>query len=182
MKSLIFIISFLTSQNLFAQEDSSYLNLLNTTNEITLTDSLLINTYEIETEKLDTNAMKKWFFPLLSGGDNNRLKKREYFLIGKITTNNIFDLLLVAEEKNKKDSTSKQIIHLVSTKKDGTYISSMEVAISGLKNDLYHSTFSWLYNDKISLNTNYTLNDSVITDMNIYKINRTGRFLLAPKY
>lgn len=183
MKKLIVIISFLSCHAVNAQLDSAYTELLKTINEVPLTDSLLLNAVEVETTPLDTFTIKKWFTQALSVANNNRLQNREYYLTGKITTNNNFDLLVVVEQKKKADVTGTQVVYLVSTKKNGGYISSLEVAVAGIKNKSTYNTSSLLYKDnKIKLDTKFNLNDSLHADMSVYKINKNGRFLLAPSY
>jgi hypothetical protein len=117
MKKLIIILSFLSCQGVNAQQDSAYADFLKTINEVPLTDSLLLKAVEIQTEPLDTFIIKKWFTQALSIANNNRLKNREYYLTGKITTNNNFDLLVVVEQKKKADVTGTQVVYLVSIKK-----------------------------------------------------------------
>lgn len=173
----------ISSLSLHAQRDSAYMELLKTIEEVPLTDSLLLNAVEMKIEPLDTFTIKKWFTQALSVANNNRLKNREYYLTGKITTNNNFDLLVVVEQKRKADITGTQVVYLVSTKKNGGYISSLEVAVAGIKNKSTYNTSSLLYSDnKIKLDTKFKLNDTSYADVNVYKINKNGRFLLAPKY
>ncbi|MEO5947824.1 MAG: hypothetical protein ABIP79_13480 [Chitinophagaceae bacterium] len=183
MKKLILILSFSHCLLLNAQTDSSYQLLLKNISEVQLTDSLLLNAIELQSEPLDTFIIKKWFALALSTNNTNRLKNRNYYLTGKITHNNNFDLLVVVEEKMKADVTGMQIVYLVSTKKNGDYISSLEVAVAGIKNNSNYNTSSLLYKDnKLKLDTKFVANDSSYAEVNVYKITKTGRFLLAPKY
>lgn len=183
MKNLIIILLFPHCLFLNAQTDSSYQFLLKDISEVKLTDSLLLNAIELQSNPLDTFTIKKWFTHALSINNNNRLKNREYFLTGKITYNNSFNLLVVVEQKMKADVTGIQVVYLVSTKKDGTYISSLEVAVAGIKNNSNYNTSSLLYKDnKLKLDTKFVANDSSYADVNVYKITKTGRFLLAPNY
>ena len=183
MKKLILLISFLSFHQLHAQNDMTYQALLSSVKEVPLTDSLLLHAVEIQANPLDTFTIKKWFSHALSVNNTNRLKNRDYFLMGKITSNINFDLLVLAEQKRKTDATGIQVVYLVSTKKDGGYISSLEVAVSGLKRRSTYYTSSRLYKDnKIFLDTRFNLNDSLYADYSVYNINQNGRFLLAPKY
>lgn len=183
MKKLLLIVFILSSQSIMAQQDSAYKALLNMTREVPLTDSLLLNAIEINIEPLDTFTIKKWFTHALSISNNNRLKNRNYYLAGKITYNSNFDLLVIVEEKKKADVTGTQVVYLVSAKKNGNYISSLEVAVSGVKNKGTYYTTSKLYKDnKLQLDKKFNINDSSYADVNTYKINKSGRFLLAPSY
>lgn len=180
---MIIIFFIFSSHFLNAQEYSSYKELLNATAEVPLTDSLLLNAVEIKTNPLDTFTIKKWFSIALSTNNTNRLKNRDYYLTGKITQNSSFDLLVIVEEKKRTDMTGMQVVYLVSIKKDGSYISSLEVAVTGLKNNSNYNTSSKLYaNNQLKLNTKFNINDSSYADVTTYKINQSGRFLLAPKY
>lgn len=180
---MIIIISIISYQFVNAQADTTYKALLQNIEEVSITDSLLLKAVEMQTEPLDTFTIKRWFTQALSVANNNRLKNRDYFLTGKITSNNNFDLLVVVEQKKKADMTGTQVVYLVSTKKDGGYISSLEVAVAGIKNKSTYNTSSLLYKDnKIKQDTKFNLNDTLYADVNVYKINKNGRFLLAPKY
>ncbi|MBP7109018.1 MAG: hypothetical protein KBA90_10710, partial [Chitinophagaceae bacterium] len=128
MKKLILILLLANCHLLNAQIDSSYQLLLKNISEVQMTDSLLLNAIELQAEPLDTFSIKKWFALALSTNNTNRLKNRNYYLTGKITYNNNFDLLVVVEQKKKADVTGMQVVYLVSTKKNGSYISSLEVA------------------------------------------------------
>ncbi len=183
MKKLLVIFFIISSFTLHAQLDSEYKELLKEIAEVPFTDSLLLKAVEMQAEPLDTFTIKKWFTQALSVANNNRLKNREYYLTGKITSNSNFDLLVVVEQKKKADVTGTQVVYLVSTKKNGGYISSLEVAVAGIKNKSTYNTSSLLYSDnKIKLDTKFNLNDTLYADVNVYKINKNGRFLLAPKY
>lgn len=183
MKKLIILLSFLSFHQLQAQKDTAYQALLRSAEEVPVTDSLLLSAVEINTSPLDSITIKKWFSHALSVANTNRLKNRDYFLTGKITTNTNFDLLVVVEQKRKTDATGTQVVYLVSMKKDGGYISSLEVAVSGIKSKSTYYTSSRLYKDnRLYLDTKFNLNDSLYADYSVYNINQNGRFLLAPKH
>ena len=127
--------------------------------------------------------------PILGLAKNNRLKNRAYYLAGKITGHENFDLLVLVEEKKssgsrgKADSNSVQVVHLVSTRKDGHYIASLEAAVTGLKKNSTYNTSSWLYKDyKIVLDSKISVNDKIFDEMTSYRINRGGRFILSGRY
>jgi len=183
MKKLVFICLLLSTLDAAAQENPTYPELLNPSEEIMVTDSMVIDSTMDSRNLLDTLAVKKWFPNLLPATPNNRLKNRNYYLAGKMTANNNFDLLLVLEEKKKNDSTGAQVVYLVTRKKEGTFISSLEVAIAGTKKNSSYNTTSWLYKDnKIVLSSRMVINNKNYDDILTYKINRGGRFILAPKY
>ncbi len=166
-----------------AQDGQSYTDLLLLGEEVELTDSLNINAEPLQKNLIDSNLVKKWFSPLLGSGNNSRLKNRNYYLTGKITSNEIFNLLVMMEKKKKTDSASVQVIYLVTTKKDGTYIASIQAAVTGTRKRTNYNTSSWLYKDyRVVLDSKMTVNDKSYTDLANYKINKGGRFILYPKY
>ena len=183
MKILLFIFSSCSWLNSAAQQDTSYNNLLRSTEEIQLTDSLYINTTEWQLRRLDSAEVIRWFSPALGLTKNNRIKNRSYFLAGRITTDNKFNLLVLLEEKKRADSTSIQVVNLISFNKEGKYIASLEVAVSGHRKQSIYNTSSWLFKDfKIMRDSKITVNEKSINDLAIYKINGTGRFILYPNY
>lgn len=166
-----------------AQDSLSYSDLLKSTEEILLTDSLNISAEPEQKNLLDSVVVKKWFSGILPGTANNRLKNRNYYLAGKVTRNENFDLLVLLEEKKKSDSNSVQVAYLISIKKNGTYIASLEAAVTGIKKKTSYNTSSWLYkNNKIVLISKMTVNQKSYDDLMNYKINGGGRFILYPKY
>lgn len=169
--------------NSFAQDELSYTKLLQSTSEIQFIDSTHIVAPLLQKTELDSNTTKKWFSRILPITNTNRLKNRDYYLSGKITGNFVFDLLLLTEEKSREDSSNIQVVYLVSTKKDGTYISSLEVAIAGVRNNAIFNTTCWIIKDNnIAIYTNIITNDKPYTDLTRYKINKSGRFVLSPNY
>jgi hypothetical protein len=157
--------------------------MLKSTEEIQLADSLLIDSGQLQLRRLDSTEVKKWFSPILGSTNNNRLKNRGYYLAGKMTSNTNFDLLVMVEEKKRSDSSNVQVIYLITSKKDGKYISSLEVAVSGAKKRSSYNTSSWLYKDlKIMKDSKMTINDKPMNDLAFYKINNGGRFILYPNY
>ena len=178
-RSVSIFILFLSLQT-FAQDDGpAYPEFINTTSEINVTDSLLIDSITPQMKPLDSSAVKKWFSRILPAGNNNRLKNRNYYLAGKITTHNNFDLLLLMEEKKRADSSLGQTVYFVTLKKDGTYISSLEAAVTGTRKKTSFYTSSWLYKDyKIVKDSQMIINQKTYDDMACYKINGTGRFIL----
>lgn len=183
MKRLVVLCMFVSSLRAHAQEKATYPELLNEADELAVPDSLLIQVNAIPQKLMDTATVKKWFPNLLPTSSNNRLKNRNYYLSGKITGNSNFDLLLVMEEKKKNDSAGAQVIYLVTRKKDGSFIASLEAAVAGNRKNSSYNTFSWLYNSyTVVLNSKMVINEKSYDDRQTYRINKSGRFILAPKY
>ncbi len=185
MKKLIVICLLFSSLGVIAQNDTSYAAMLNSTEEIRLTDSVEINASQWKLRRLDSVDVKKWFSPILGTTNNNRLKNRGYYLAGKITTNKNYDLLVIMEEKKKNDTTNSavQVIYLITVRKDGKYIASLEVAVTGTKKKTSYNTSSRLYRDfKIMKDSKITVNEKSFDDLAFYKINGGGRFILYPNY
>ena len=183
MKRLISICLFFSWLTTAAQDGLEYADLQITTEEVWLSDSLQINATVFQKNPLDSITVKKWFSNLFSGTAKNRLKNRNYYLTGKITSNEYFDLLILQEEKKRSDSSSVQVVYLITCKKDGTYIASLEAAIAGVRKKSTYNTFTWLLKDnKIVLTSKMTVNGKSYDDLMNYKITNKGRFILYPKY
>lgn len=183
MKRLLFFSFFFSSVVTNGQDSIAYSNLLQSVAELRLKDSLQINAGQSEFKILDSNSVKQWFSRLLPTGSHNRLKNRSYSLTGKITSHPNFDLLFVQEEKKRDDSASVQVVYLVSAKKDGSYISSLEVAVTGNRKRSFYNISSWLYKDyQIVQDNQIIVNEKSYGDMTYYKINGGGRFILASNY
>ena len=183
MKRLIFPCFLFSCLTTTAQESQTYAGLLNSTDEVQLSDSLHITAALRQMNLLDSLTVKKWFSLVFDFTDNDRLKNRSYYLAGKITSAGNFDLLVLLEQKKKSDSTGVQVVYLITTKKDGTYIASIEAAAAGIRKKSSYNTSSWLYKDyKIVLDSKITINQKSYDDLTNYKINSGGRFILYPKY
>lgn len=184
MKCLSFLLLLFIWLRGNAQDDTTYTTLLKPVREVELADSFHIEAPFELINLLDSMTVKKWFSPILGAAKNNRLKNRNYFLAGKITLHEKFDLLVLLEEKKKKtDSSDVQVVYLVSTKKDGTYIASLEAAVAGTRKRSNYNTSSWLYKDfKIVLDSRISINERSYDDMARYRINSGGRFILSGKY
>ncbi|HEV7781790.1 MAG TPA: hypothetical protein VGO58_11030 [Chitinophagaceae bacterium] len=189
MKRNLLIVLLFAGFSATAQQELSYEELLKPVNEVELTDSLHIDATPSQMNLLDSITVKKWFAPILGLAKNNRLKNRNYYLAGKITGNENFDLLVLLEEKKKTDSpqdsvsNSIQLVHLVSTRKDGHYIASIEAAAMGLKKRSTYNISSWLYKDyKIVLDSRISVNERSYDDMTSYRINQGGRFILSERW
>jgi hypothetical protein len=186
MRRLVSLCLFFSSVAATAQEDTarvSYTDLLNATNEVFIPDSISINNNQWQLNLLDTTIVKNWFPHLLPPTANNRLKNRNYYLAGKITTNNSFDLLIVLEEKKKTDSSSSQVVYLITNKKDGAYIASLEIVVTGIRKKSNFITSSWLYKDyTVVQNSKIIINQHTLAELKHYRINTAGRFILSANY
>jgi hypothetical protein len=179
MKRLAIICLFFTSLHTSAQDSLGYQELLNTTHEMDVTDSLLIDGVTSQMPALDSHAVKTWFSRLLPNTANNRLKNRIYYLAGKITTHNNFNLLLLMEEKRRADSSIAQVVYFVTTKKDGSFISSLEAVVSGNRKKSSYNTSCWIFKDyKIVKDSKIVVNQRIYDDIASYKISGSGRFIL----
>ncbi|OSZ76960.1 hypothetical protein CAP36_11040 [Chitinophagaceae bacterium IBVUCB2] len=183
MKRLAFFCFLFASTIVKGQDTITYSTLLQSVSELKFTDSLQINAGHSNYKQLDSSVVKKWFSRLLPSGSHNRLKNRSYSITGKLTSHANFDLLFVQEEKKKDDTSNVQVVYLVSTKKDGTYISSLEVAVTGNRKRSFYNISSWLYKDyQIVQDNQIIVNDKSYGDMTYYKINGGGRFILSSNY
>jgi hypothetical protein len=153
MKCFLFVSFFFSWVVAKGQDSIAYTNLLQSVVELRLTDSLQINAGRSEFKTLDSNSVKQWFSRLLPSGSHNRL------------------------------TASVQVVYLVSTKKDGSYISSLEVAVTGNRKRSFYNISSWLYKDyQIVQDNQIIVNEKSYGDMTYYKINGGGRFILASNY
>lgn len=183
MKRLILIGLLTSSHYAFTQEPVSYNQLLETTKEIDLSDSLHFNAAPEEVFAIDSNTMKKWFPQILPVNAGNKFKNRVFSLAGKITTHSNFDLLVIMEEKRRNDSSGTQVVYLISVKKTGDYIASLKAAVAGTKKKTGYNITSCLYKDyKIIQDSRIIIDDKAYNDMAYYKINTGGRFVSYPRF
>lgn len=183
MKKLILVCLLGSSISLPAQQPLSYPQLLESTREIDLSDSLHFNTSPEEVSAIDSINVIRWFGNILPAGAANKFKNRVFSLVGKITTQTNFDLLVLLEEKNRKDSTGTQVVYLISVKKTGDFIASLKAAVGGTKRRTAYNISSCLYKDyKIIQDSRITINEKPYNDMAWYKINSGGRFVSQPKF
>jgi hypothetical protein len=168
------------SVHLAAQDALTYTQLLDRNEEIELTDSLFVTTLNKKMVEVDSITVRKWFSPVLTYSQNGKLKNRDFFLAGKITSYQNFDLfVLVEEKKNKNDSSAMQVVHLITTHKDGVYISSFKAAVTGTKKKSNYNTSSWLFKDlNIVQNSKIITSTASMADITQYKITNTGRFIM----
>ena len=183
MKRLILIYLLGSNLSIFAQDPLTYPGLLASTGEINLADSLHFDNEPEDVTALDSNTVKKWFAAVLPASAANKFKNRIFSLIGKITTAENFDLLVLLEKKRRSDSTGTQIIYLISAKKTGEYIASLKAAVGGTKKRTGYNISSCLYKDyRIIQDSKMTIDNKAINDMVYYRINSGGRFVSYPKF
>lgn len=183
MKRLILVILIGSCLQLAAQEAMNYPELLASTKEIDISDSLNFDTEPEEVTALDSNTVKKWFATVLPPNASNKFKNREFSLVGKLTANENFDLLVLLEKKRRSDSTGTQVIYLISTKKTGEFIASLKAAVGGTRKRTGYNISSCLYKDyRIIQDSRMTVDNKDINDMGYYKITAGGRFVSHPRF
>jgi hypothetical protein len=176
MKPLLLFFLFLPFKS-WSQTDSSFARFLASANEMEIKDSLPLTTDNWDLQRIDSNDVKKWFRAIIGSGINNRLKNRSYFLAGKISSHPGFDIIFILEEKKKSDSV--QVMHLITTKNSGQYISSLEVAVNGSKRQSVYNTSSTLFPDfTLRKNELMSFGDKSLLNIKNYRITDNGRFML----
>src|SRR5438874_2286167 len=105
MKRLLLICAICSGIAVRGQSPLGYEELLGNTKEIKIADSLFLDPGTDEAAPVDSNTIKKWFAPVLSSGAN-KFKNKNYSILGKITANENFDLLVLQEEKMKDDTVT----------------------------------------------------------------------------
>lgn len=120
------------------------------------------------------------FSPVLANGSQAiKMKNREFYAGGKLTSSPHFNLHVLVEDKKKDDSLTLRVIYLVTTRKDGVYISSFKAAVTGTKKKSAYNTNSWLFKDlAIIQDTRITTATGAMTDTVKYKITSSGRFMM----
>jgi hypothetical protein len=181
MRGILFIFICFFNCIAHAQADTSFTRILASTDEITVADSLEVQTANWKSIRMDSTDVKKYFSPLLGSITNNRLKNRSYFLLGKISSEPLFNVFLVLEEKKRSDTTETRVLYAVTTKKDGKFISSLELAVTGPKKKTNYDTHSCIYPGLvIRKQSSLNVNDETLTSSEIYKVLNSGRFVLSP--
>lgn len=169
------------SLRLSAQEALTYAQLLAAGNELPVSDSLLLTDFGDDLTPLDSNTVIRWYAPALATSQPVKMKNREFFLAGKITTNPQFDLHILIEDKKRTDSSGFRVVHLVSTHKDGAYISSLKASVTGTKKKSTYHISSWLCRGSLIVqDSRITTATASLTDVTQYRITPGGRFLMFP--
>lgn len=106
----------------------------------------------------------------------------EYFISGKITSHPNFDVLLVSTKKENDDNKFFEYVYLLTTRKDGSNISTLTVAIKREKGAIVY-TSSWLYKDySVMVATNIQSDGKTFGGRAEYRINEEGRFVHYPHW
>lgn len=184
MKPFTFFVLLCISLTGTAQNGLTYNQVLNLTKEIKVIDRLYLDISNLEKTELDPSTAHQ-LFKRAFGTNNGSSNDAKYFICGKITRHPDFNLFFLYSEKSTTDSIRNFNLILLTTRKDGTYVSTLEAA-----SDLYytrnnkpqfHKTRSYLYNDFIIKQEN------VISAMNKkfeaeYRINDYGVIVFYPKW
>jgi len=182
MKYFILILLFAASLNATAQKSHS--EILSMTKEIKIIDRLYVDLANLDKKEIDEatayNLFKRMYSNISSlPGDT------KYYIAGKITKHPDFDLLFLYAEENKTDSVRNFNLSLLTTRKDGSYVSVLDAAsdIHYVRKNkpAFHKTRSYLYsdfkirqeNERSALGRKYEME---------YRINDYGVFVFYPKY
>ena len=182
MKYFILILLFGASLNAVAQKSHS--EILNMTKEIKIIDRLYLDLANLEKKEIDQATAYK-LFKRMYGNNSSLPGDTKYYVAGKITKHPDFDLLFLYAEENKTDSFLNFNLSLLTTRKDGAYISVLDAASDDYyvrKNKPeFHKTRSYLYSDyKIRQENEFSFLGRKF-EME-YKINDYGVFVSYPNY
>ncbi len=177
MRHLFYILFLLSGVFTYAQKATHYKELLSLVDEIKLTDSLYFKQYPETFIELDSNMIKAAFSPLYHLTDKKNGGKIFWSLAGKISTNCNFDLLLLIEKNQNKDTIFFNTLHLISMSKEGEYIASFGLIINRNTKLSSYNTSSALYkNLTIVQKTKITANERRFACTNEYRITEDGFF------
>ena len=168
--------------SLKATSQKSHSEILNMTKEIKIIDRLYLDLTNLDKKEIDQATACK-LFKRMYGNNGSLPGNTKYYIAGKITRNPDFDLLFLYAEENKTDSVTNFNLSLLTTRKDGSYVSVLDAA-----SDIYyvrknktefHKTRSYLYSDfKIRQENEISTPDRKY-EME-YKINDYGVFVFYP--
>ena len=211
MRFLYTIFFLLITLSIAAQKASTLKEVLKTTAEISIKDSILINYLSLKKTALDKPTAES-FFKLIYPNEKQADQKAKYFVAGKITSHNDFDILLLCTEKIVKDlsevgssyqSFNYRELHFVLLDKEGNYKNDFLGAmnyetVNFLQKDrrTKRKISSWIYKDfkiiqqiEAEIRTaNLTISPSVKEETKTlnfsmeYHINDYGVFVAYPKY
>jgi len=178
-----FILILLSVAALNATSQKSYSEVLGMTKEIKVIDRLYLDIPNLDKTEIDAATAYKFFGKAyVSNGDLPHDTK--YYISGKITKHTDFDLLFLYAEKSIFDTLKNFELLLLTTRKDGTYISMIDGASDNYymrDNKMQHrKTRSYLYNS-------FTIKqENEISAMNKkyeaeYRINEYGMIVFYPK-
>ena len=182
MKYFILILLFVVSLNATAQKSHS--ETLSMAKEIKVIDRLYLAIPNLDKTELDEATAFK-LFKRMYGNDGSLPKGNKYYVAGKITKHPDFDLLFLYAEEPKTDSITNFNLSLLTTRKDGSYISVLDAASDNhyVRNNKsqFHKVRSYLYSDfKIKQENEVS---SLGRKFEIeYRINDYGVFVSYPNY
>ena len=184
MKHLALIILLSGSFSLTAQKILTYPEILSLTKEIKIIDRLYLDISNFEKTELDA-ANAHQFFRKMYGGVDDLPGDTKYYICGKITKHADFDLLFLYAEKTVPGNDKNFDLILVTTRKDGTYISilngSSDIYYTRNNKTQFHKTRSYLYSGFIIKQENEisAMNKKYEAE---YRINDYGVFVCYPKW
>jgi hypothetical protein len=182
MKYFILILLFVTSLNATAQKSHS--DILNMAKEVKIIDRLYLDLANLEKKEIDEATAYK-LFRRMYGNISSLPDDTKYYIAGKITRNPDFDLLFLYAEKNKTDSVLNFNLSLLTTRKDGAYISVLDAASDDhyvrQNKPAFHKTRSYLYSDFRIRQENELSFFGRKFEME-YRINDYGVFVSYPNY
>jgi len=182
MKYFILILFFAGSLNAIAQK--SYSEILNMTKEIKIIDRLYLDLANLDKKEIDYVTAYP-LFKRMYANTSSLPNDTKYYIAGKITKDPGFDLLFLYAEKIKTDSVTNFNLSLLTTRKDGSYISIIDAASDNhyVRNNKpqFHKVRSYLYSDfKLKQENEISAFDRKF-EME-YKINDYGVFVFYPNY
>jgi len=186
MKIPFYIGLLFSSTLLSAQNDAGYADLLKRTREIVIRDSLMVDVNTVEHIVLDTIILKDYFQMFYPPLVTRKKSAMEYFISGKMTTNPNYNVLLVSTKKEEQGTDGNdeysESVYLLTTKKDGSNISAIAIAIKREKGTIVN-TSSWLHKDnRVFVTTRIDANGKTFGGLTEYRINEDGRFINYPHW
>ena len=154
------------------------------TKEIKIIDRLYLDLANLDKKEID-EATAYTLFKRMYGNNSSLPGDSKYYIAGKITRDPYFDLLFLYAEKNKNDSITNFNLSLLTTRKDGSYISVLDAASDNhyVRNNKpqFHKARSYLYSD-FKIKQEYDVS-SLGRKLELeYRINDYGVFVLYPNY
>ena len=154
------------------------------TKEIKIIDRLYLDLTNLEKKEIDEATAYK-LFKRMYGNISSLPGDTKYYITGKITSNPDFDLLFLYAEENKTDSITNFNLSLLTTRKDGSYISLIDAASDNYyvhnNKPQFNKVRSYLYRDFKVKQENEVSSLGRKFEME-YKINDYGVFVSYPNY
>ncbi|MFM2138174.1 MAG: hypothetical protein RJA57_481 [Bacteroidota bacterium] len=165
-----------------AQAQLQYEQVLAGTHELDLTDGIVFEAAPGQLVPIDSLTVRKWFARLLPDKNPNPFKTRQFFLAGRVTTREHFDLVLVEEEKRKNDTNHSHTTYLVSLRKNGEFISFVKVAAGGNQKKTEVHITARMYPDlSLELDSRITVQNTAIAEQSYLRVSASGRFVITPR-